>query len=119
MRRAPGELEAAVLAELWAANEPVPAGEVQQRLPGDLAYTTVLTILSRLCDKGAVIREKRGRSFVYWAAEDEAGLAARRMRTVLDGEPDRHGVLARFVSGLSRADEQLVRELLRRHAGED
>lgn len=117
-RRAPGELEAEVLALLWEAGEPVSAGEVQRRLPGELAYTTVVTILSRLYDKGVLAREKQGRSFAYQPVEDEPGLAARRMRSVLDGEPDRDSVLARFVSGLSESDERVLLDLLRRHGEE-
>ncbi|WP_027946035.1 BlaI/MecI/CopY family transcriptional regulator [Amycolatopsis taiwanensis] len=118
-RRAPGELEAEVLGVLWEADEPLSAGEVQQRLPGELAYTTVVTILSRLYDKGVLIREKRGRSFAYQAVEDEAGLAARRMRSVLDREPDRGSVLARFVSGLSKSDERVLLDLLHRHGADE
>jgi predicted transcriptional regulator len=85
---------------------------VQERLGGDLAYTTVITILTRLLDKGAVTRERAGRSFVWSAASDEAGLAARKMRKVLDAESDRGAVLASFVSGLGPDDERLLRELL-------
>lgn len=43
---------------------------------------------------------------------DEAGLAALRMRKVLDGEPDRGAVLASFVTALSPDDERLLRALL-------
>jgi predicted transcriptional regulator len=89
------------------------AAEVQPLVDGDLAYTTVVTILSRLHDKGMAIREKQGRSFAYSPIEDETGLAARRMRKVLDAGPDRDGVLARFVSDLSDHDEQVLRALLR------
>jgi predicted transcriptional regulator len=112
MRRAPGELEAEVLTALWRAGKPVSAAEVKDSLEGDLAYTTVVTILSRLHEKGVAVRGKQGRSFLYAPVDNEAGLAARRMRKVLDGEPDRIGVLASFVSHLSDADEKLLRQLL-------
>jgi predicted transcriptional regulator len=111
-RRPPGRLEAEVLAVLWAAGGPMTAADVQQRVDGDLAYTTVVTILSRLHDKGAATREKHGRSFAYLPVQDEAGLAARRMRKALDTGPDRDRVLARFVSDLSDHDEQTLRALL-------
>jgi predicted transcriptional regulator len=112
-RRAPGALEAEVLAVLWAADEPLSPTEVQTRLEEDLAYTTVLTILTRLYDKGVATREKHGRSFHYDAVDDEAGLAARKMTKVLDSEPDRGSVLARFVTQLSESDEATLRALLR------
>ena len=111
-RRAAGELEAAVLAVLQAAGSPLSPGEVRDRLGGDLAYTTVVTILSRLHAKGVLERTKAGRAYLYSPVADEPGLAARRMARVLDGEADREAVLARFVSALSDSDEELLRRML-------
>ncbi|CDR08628.1 BlaI/MecI/CopY family transcriptional regulator [Streptomyces iranensis] len=111
-RRGQGELEAQVLAALSRAPGPVTAAWVQERIEGELAYTTVMTILSRLHAKQAVTRERAGRSFVWRAASDEAGLAALRMRRVLDGQDNREAVLASFVTGLTQDDERLLRDLL-------
>ena len=111
-RRAAGELEAAVLAVLQAAGSPLSPAEVRDRLSGDLAYTTVVTILSRLHGKGVLDRRKAGRAFLYAPVADEPGLAARRMAQMLDAEPDREQVLARFVSGLSGTEEELLRRML-------
>ena len=61
-RREPGELEAEVLAALWAADGPLTAGDLVDALGRDLAYNTVLTILTRLHQKGAVRREWAGRA---------------------------------------------------------
>lgn len=113
-RRGQGELEAQVLAVLRTADGPATAGWVQEHLEGDLAYTTVITILSRLYAKKAVTRSREGRSYTWTSASDEAGLAALRMRRVLDGERDRDAVLARFVSALSPGDEERLRTLLAR-----
>ncbi|MFD1833214.1 MULTISPECIES: BlaI/MecI/CopY family transcriptional regulator [Streptomyces] len=113
-RRGQGELEVQVLSALREAPGPVDTAWVRERLGGDLAYTTVITILTRLLGKGAVTREKAGRSFVWSPAADEAGLAALRMRRVLDGESDRQAVLASFVTSLPPGDERLLRELLER-----
>ncbi|WUE58115.1 BlaI/MecI/CopY family transcriptional regulator [Streptomyces sp. NBC_00487] len=117
-RRGQGELEALVLTALGEADGPESAGWVQERLGGDLAYTTVITILTRLLAKGAVTRERSGRSFAWTPASDQAGLAAHRMRRVLDGERDREAVLASFVTSLEPDDERLLRELLDRAKGE-
>jgi predicted transcriptional regulator len=115
VRRPAGELEAAVLAALWAAGEPLTPPQVQLALGGDLARTTVATILARLHAKGTVVRSRTGRAYTYTpAVEDEAALAARRMHTELDKRDDRSGVLARFVSRLSPDDEQVLRALLAR-----
>ncbi|MCX5537502.1 BlaI/MecI/CopY family transcriptional regulator [Streptomyces sp. NBC_00006] len=113
-RRAQGELEAQVLAALRTAEAPVSAGWVRDRMDGDLAYTTVVTILARLQAKDAVTRRREGRSFVWTPVADEAGLAAFKMRKVLDAEADREAVLASFVTSLPEGDERLLRDLLRR-----
>jgi predicted transcriptional regulator len=111
-RRARGALEAAVLEALLADGEAMTAGQVQEVVGGGLAYTTVMTILSRLHEKGALDRERVGRAYAYRPVSDEPGLAARRMRRVLDAEPDRDTVLARFVDDLAPSDEALLRRLL-------
>jgi predicted transcriptional regulator len=114
-RRAPGELESEVLAALWAAGEPVGAGVVREQVAGDPAYTTVLTILSRLYDKGLVTRNRAGRSYLYSPVRDEAGHAAAGMRDLLEHGGDRAAVLARFVSELPAEDEKLLEQLLHGH----
>ncbi len=117
-RRGQGELEAQVLAALLQAREAVTAAWVQDRLGGDLAYTTVMTILTRLRAKDVVARRRSGRAFEWTAVADEAGLAALRMRKVLDAETDRHAVLASFLTTLTSGDEQLLRDLLTQAPGE-
>ena len=53
-----GELESAAMQVVWSAPEPVTAREVADALAGrQLAYTTVLTVLTRLEGKGLVRRE--------------------------------------------------------------
>ena len=114
-RRHPGELEAAVLAVLWAANGALTPAGVQAALGGELARTTVTTILSRLHDKGVLVRTRVGRAFAYapaYGAQDAPGLAGRRMRSELEQAGDREAVLTRFVSGLSEQDAELLRRLL-------
>ena len=111
-RRAAGELEAAVLAVLQAAGAPLSPAEVRDQLGDDLAYTTVVTILSRLHAKGVLTRLKAGRAYSYAPVADAPGLAALRMRGVLDAQSEREVVLARFVSELSPADEELLLRML-------
>ncbi|HVX47278.1 MAG TPA: BlaI/MecI/CopY family transcriptional regulator [Mycobacteriales bacterium] len=111
-RRPAGALETEVLAQLWAADESMTPAQVQEALGGELAYTTVMTILSRLHEKGAVRRERAGRAFAYAPVLDENGLAAAKMRTMLEGGADRRAVLAYFVDGLSPEDGQALSALL-------
>lgn len=114
-RRARGELAADVLAALWATPTGMTAGEVLDKLGGDLAYSTVVTILSRLHAKGTLDREPHGRAFSYRPVTDRPGLAARRMRQVLDAETNRQQVLAQFVSALSDEEERELFRLLHEH----
>src|SRR5918911_4565600 len=108
-----GALEQEVLACLAAAGPPLTVADVQAELGGELAYTTVLTALSRLHAKGALTREPAGRGYAYaLPADADAAMTARRMSRLLDSREDRAGVLARFVADLSPEDEQLLTELL-------
>ena len=111
-------LDTEVRAVLWSAGAPLSPGQVRERLPArggqqpEPAYSTVVTTLARLHAKGVLSRERAGHAHRYRPVADEAGLAARRMRQVLEAGTDRDLVLTRFVSGLPAGDEQLLRRLL-------
>ncbi len=62
-----GELECAVLEQVWSQNE-VTVNDVMVRIERPLAYTTIMTTLDRLYRKGLLSRRKKGRAFVYEAA---------------------------------------------------
>ena len=114
-RRAAGALEAEVLGILREAGGPLSPGEVRQRVAsgqrGELSYSTVVTIVSRLHDKGLLARQRAGRGFTYTPV-DAASLAAGQMSRALDAGADHQAVLSRFVSGLSGRDARLLRRLL-------
>jgi predicted transcriptional regulator len=113
-RREAGRLEAEILAALWAADRPLTPGEVTAALRDELAYNTVQTILTRLQTKGAVRRERAGRAYSYTPVLDEAGMAAQRMRAMLDQSDDRTAVLSRFLGALDDEQQRMLGELLRR-----
>jgi predicted transcriptional regulator len=117
-RRESGALEREVLACLAAHGEPMSPGLVQKELPGDLAYTTVMTTLARMHAKRALTRVASGRGYVYALPEDletaHASMTAFQMQRLLDRDDDRAGVLAQFVANLEADDEQLLQGLLRR-----
>src|SRR5258707_1321908 len=63
-RRPSGELEASVLAALWAADgRALTPADVQRDLGTALARTTVTPILARLYEKGSVSRTRSGRGY--------------------------------------------------------
>lgn len=111
-RRERGELANEVLAALAAAEAPLTPAQVLAGLGTDLAYTTVMTTLARLHEKGVVTRERAGRAYAY-APADTATVTARRMRQVLDSGEDREVVLARFLDELGPDERPVLARLLR------
>lgn len=110
-RRAPGGLEAEVLAVLRTVGRPLTSAEVRHQLGGVLAYTTVMTTLGRLHDKGVISRVRVGRAYAY-AHVDPPTVTARRMCRELDGAESREVVLSRFVAELEPADLPILLRLL-------
>ena len=111
-RRAYGALETDVLGVLWDGGAALTPGEVRDALGGDLAYTTVMTVLTRLFEKGLVTRTQQGRAFAYRPAHSRSELAAQRMRDILADAGDRAGALTGFVGGLSKRDAELLRRIV-------
>jgi predicted transcriptional regulator len=101
-----------VLAVLLATEEPMTAARVRSAMGDSLAYTTVMTVLSRLADKGLAERERRGRAHVYSPVRDGSEVTALRMRRLLDADDDRAAALARFVGSLTDEDEHVLLEML-------
>ncbi len=83
-----GSLEAQIMRVLW--DQPrLPVRSVVGLLPGRRvrAYTTVMTVMNRLFEKGLLQREAAGRAHVYWPAMTEAefldSISRKMVRTVL------------------------------------
>lgn len=111
-RRPTGALEGQVMAYLWATGGPATPAEVHQAVAPDLAYTTVMTVLTRLWEKGTLARESRGRAYAYEPVRSEAQHRAREMRTALDASARRDEVLSSFVAALAPHDAEVLRRLL-------
>ena len=85
-----GPLEMRVLGML-RKDSPLDVGAIRARLEAEcseLAYTTVMTVLARLFEKGLVTREREGKRYVY--------SPARRAPHVLEGmlQRVRHALFA-------------------------
>ncbi len=59
------DAELEVMQAVWSLEPPVTAAQVQHKVPSDWKATSVLTFLSRLCDKGFLSCEKEGRQNLY------------------------------------------------------
>jgi len=114
-RLAMGELEASVIEVLWDRGGWLTPGEVHDILAArrPLAYTTVMTILVRLWQKGRLERQRDGRAFAYRPLDTREEYAARRMRDLLTQVTDRPAVLSHFLNGLPPADRAQLRRVLR------
>jgi predicted transcriptional regulator len=114
-----GELERAVMEELWTSDAALTANELRDRLvladaesARTPATTTVLTVLSRLERKGFVSRTRDVRPHRYRALLSRAEHTAELMHEVLDASHDRAGALARFVGTVTPGEAQTLRRLL-------
>ncbi len=111
-RRADGELETDVLRALWNLDRPASPGDVIEEMKTGLAYTSIATILTRLCEKGLATRSRAGRVYVYAAARSEADHAAQRILSILDSASDRRSALAGFALSLDPAEAAQLAALL-------
>lgn len=60
-----GELEATILSLFQDKEDRLSVKEVQTTIGHQCAYTTIMTVMSRLYKKGVLGRTKLGRSYVY------------------------------------------------------
>lgn len=104
-----------VMAVLWARGSGTVA-EVREALPDPLAYTTVLTVLRTLEEKGFVGHEEEGKAHRYLplVARERAGRSAltRMVEKLFDGSPEL--LLTQLVSDrrLSPQDIKRLRKIL-------
>lgn len=114
-----GQLEAVVMAQLWAVEEAMSARDVVNHLrqSRDIAYTTVLTVLENLRHKDLVTRVKDGRAYRYRPRLTREEHSAALMQEVLGTSEDRQGTLLRFVEQISPEDVARLRDIL--NAGVD
>lgn len=113
-RRKNGALEAEVLARLSQSEGPSTTADLVEQFDGSLAYTTLNTILGRLVAKGMATRIRTGRNYSYELAIAEADLVGQQLYDRLHQSSDQSGVLQRFVSVLSEAEAEELRDILDR-----
>ena len=99
-----------VMAVLWDKGSAT-VTEVRERLPDDLAYTTVLTVLRTLEEKGHVSHRGEGKAHRYFPLVERraAGRSAlaRLIDTVFNGSPEL--LLTQLVTDRDLSEEQLKR----------
>jgi predicted transcriptional regulator len=118
-----GELELAVMEVVWE-KEHTTVSEVLAELNSEersRAYTTIMTIMTRLCEKGWLTANKEGRAYVYSPTasrtEVEARLAGNIIRTLLVDFGQT--AIVQFARELEQIDPEQLARLLDMAESED
>lgn len=110
-----GARQAAVMELLWARPEQFQTvRQIATALEDDLAYTTVMTVLTRLYHKGFAERRQEGRAWAYRPRLSQSDHVARTMAAAFRDAGDRHGALLKFVEQLSADEQRALRDRLDR-----
>lgn len=93
-----GDLEAAVMEQVWSAGEPVRVRDVLTGVSRSrpLAYTTVQTVMEVLHRKGWLTRSRQGRANIYRATGTREDYVAALLAEALTQTEDRSAALLRF-----------------------
>lgn len=129
--RALGPLELRIMEVVWRRG-PSNVRDVLRALATDdeteIAYTTVMTVMGNLADKGLLQASQVGRTYVYSAVVTRGEFIRKQVKSVLDTLLDgfTEPTLSYFVERLSASDpeqlaelERLIAEERARHAAEE
>ncbi|MFD0167279.1 BlaI/MecI/CopY family transcriptional regulator [Streptomyces decoyicus] len=110
-----GDLEDAVMTRVWEWNRPVTVREVLEDLQKErsIAYTTVMTVLDNLHQKGWVRREAEGRAYRYEAVSTRAAYAAALMNEAWSASDNPAAALVAFFGMMSPEQRHALRDAVR------
>jgi len=125
LRQVLGDLEAEIMECLWEMGS-ASVRDVHECLLGrrDIAYTTVMTVMSRLAEKGMLARRQDGRAYIYNPVQTRDAFCTGVVKRVMAGLFGSGGrpVLAHFVESLAEEDQaelDLLSELIARKREEN
>ncbi|MFF4365650.1 BlaI/MecI/CopY family transcriptional regulator [Streptomyces sp. NPDC001594] len=115
MPRPLGELEDAVMTRVWQWNRPVTVREVLEDLQQErsIAYTTVMTVMDNLHQKGWVRREAEGRAYRYTAVSTRAAYSAALMNEAWSTSDNPAAALVAFFGMMSPEQREALRDAVR------
>lgn len=120
----PTELELRILKILWG-HGPAPVRFVRDELQPTrkLAYTSVMTIMNIMVDKGYLTRNKEGPSYVYHPRVSEKDTTRRMLKDLVNRAFDGSAVAVMvnlLESGdVDEAELRRIREIVDRKSGEE
>lgn len=109
-----GDLEAEVMKIVWKTDKATVRDVYEQlRLEKNLAYTTVMTIMGRLAEKGLLAKEAQGNAYIYTPTISERDFATKVVSEVLDGllEEFAEPAISHMVDKLSSEDNAKLDKL--------
>ena len=102
---------------LWGASAAMSVHDIVDALADrDLAYTTVLTVVTNLHKKGFAGREKISRAYRYFPLQSREEATSQTLRQVLDASGDSTAVLMHFARMVTAEERQILSEQLARSA---
>ncbi len=107
-----GDLESAIMEQVWKADRPLLVREVLDGLGRGLAYNTVHTVTEILHRKGWLTKERDGRAFRYGSAVSREAYVAGLVREALASTDDRTAALVGFVEGMEPDEADELHRLL-------
>ncbi|MEU3874372.1 MULTISPECIES: BlaI/MecI/CopY family transcriptional regulator [Streptomyces] len=115
MVRRLGELEDAVMTRVWEWNRPVTVREVLEDLQQErsIAYTTVMTVMDNLYQKGWLRREAEGRAYRYEAVSNRAAYSAALMNEAWSLSDNPAAALVAFFGMMSAEQREALRDAIR------
>ncbi|MCX4958971.1 MULTISPECIES: BlaI/MecI/CopY family transcriptional regulator [Streptomyces] len=115
MPRPLGDLEDAVMTRVWQWNRPVTVREVLEDLQQErsIAYTTVMTVMDNLHQKGWVRREAEGRAYRYTAVSTRAAYSAALMNEAWSTSDNPAAALVAFFGMMSAEQREALRDAVR------
>lgn len=112
-----GDLERQVMNVFW--DDPEATFRVRDLQPRFThhAYTTLMTVVSRLSEKGFLVVEREGRAFRYRARATREEYVTQVILEALDETTDREAALAHFARSLPAPERNFFRSLFAKKPG--
>ncbi len=116
LRKVLGDLESEIMEIVWAKDgATVRAIYEQLKTKRNIAYTTVMTVMSRLAEKGLLERKKEGAAFIYRAASSREEFTRSTVKRVINGllRDFAAPAISQFLESVGHEHPEKIKELAR------
>ncbi len=109
-----GDLEREVMEVMWTSPVAFTVRDVAEYFPNH-AYTTIMTVLSRLSTKGFLQESKQGRLNAFTATASREDYITGLIMDALAHTDDRQAALSHFAEALAPSDRSFFRKIFVRN----